>query len=238
MPLPKIEHPIHEVYLKSLDRKIKFRPFLVKEEKLLLISKEAEEPTDAKNAIKQILQNCCLEEIDIDKLPLFDIEMFFVHLRIKSIGESSKLSFTCQNVVDGNECGHTTDYNLDLSKVEYQIPENHNPIVRLSESVGIKLKYPTMNIIDDDVESVYSAALKIIVDNIEYIYDADSVYKRSDISDEELAAFLEELTVDQIEEIRNFFRTSPKVVLEDKLNCVKCGFEHRVHAEDLYSFFI
>lgn len=238
MPLPKIEHPIHEVYLKSLDRKIKFRPFLVKEEKLLLISKEAEDSTDAKNAIKQILQNCCLEEIDIDKLPLFDIEMFFVHLRIKSIGESSKLSFTCQNVVDDAECGYVTDYTLDLGKVDYQIPEGHRNVVKLSDTVGIKLKYPTMSIVSEDVDSVYSAALKIITDNIECIYDADSVYKRSDISDDELKVFLEELTVDQIDEIRNFFRTSPKVVLEDTISCTKCGFLHKVHAEDLYSFFI
>jgi hypothetical protein len=238
MPLPKIEHPIHEVYLKSLDRKIKFRPFLVREEKLLLISKEAEDPNEAKNSIKQILQNCCLEELDIDKLPLFDIEMFFVHLRIKSIGESARLSFTCENIVEDVECGNVTDYTLDLNKISYQTPDSHNDKIQLGNGVGIKLKYPTMSIVSDDVDSAYNAALKVITENIEYIYDTDSVYKRSDISEKELIDFLEELTVDQIEEIRTFFRTSPKAVLEDTIKCSKCGFEHKVHAEDLYSFFI
>lgn len=238
MPLPKIEHPIHEVYLKSLDRKIKFRPFLVKEEKLLLISKEAEEPSEAKIAIKQILQNCCLEEIDIDKLPLFDVVMFFVHLRIRSIGESAKLSFTCQNLVDEVECGKVTDYTLDLNKVKYESPEGHSDKIQLGNDVGIKLKYPTMSIISNEVDGAYAAALKLISDNIEYIYDKDSVYKRSEISDEELTNFLEELTVDQIDEVRSFFRSSPSAILEDEVVCSKCNFVHKIHAGDLYSFFI
>lgn len=239
MALPKIEHPIYEVYLKSLDRKVKFRPFLVKEEKLLLIAKESEDSSiDIKTAIKQVIQNCCLEEnFDVDNLPLFDLEMFFVHLRIRSVGESAKLSFTCHNVVDEKECGAITDYSLDLSKVYYDVPENHSQIVKITDTVGIKLKYPTISVISDDIVDEYTATLKVILDNVEYIYDADSVYKRDTISEEELIAFLDELTVDQIQEVRNFFTNSPKAVLEDNIECKKCGFNHSIKIGELYSFF-
>lgn len=245
MALPKINHPISEVFLQSLGRNVKYRPFLVKEEKLLMIAKESQDKNDIKNAIMQVLQNCCLEEgLDVNQLPLFDVEMFFVHLRIKSVGESAKLSFTCENVIEpGSEtvapsvCGHITDYTLDLSKVKYDIPEDHSPIVQLTPTVGIKLKYPTISIMDAEFDSEYAAIMKIMLDNVEYIYDENSVYKRDTISDEELASFFEELNIDQIAQIRNFFNITPRAVLDDQIKCEKCGFEHKIHVGDLNSFF-
>jgi hypothetical protein len=238
MPLPKIEHPIHEVYLKSLDRKVKFRPFLVKEEKLLLISKESEEIETVKNAIKQVLRNCCLEDVDIDSLPLFDIEMFFIHLRIKSVGEKVNMAFTCNNIIEEVPCGEVTEYSMDLNKIGYEIPEGHKNVIPLSKDVGIKLKYPTINLDIQQSDDAYTVALKVISDNIELIYDGDSVYYRKDIGDDEMENFLNDLSMDQIEEIRNFFVTLPKVVLNDKMVCKKCKFEHDVNVGDLYGFFI
>lgn len=239
MALPKIEHPINEVFLQSLGKKVKYRPFLVKEEKLLMIAKESEDKNDIKNAIMQVLQNCCLEEgLNVNDLPLFDIEMFFVHLRIKSVGESAKLSFTCENAVDEKTvCDHVTDYTLDLGKVKYDVPEDHSPIVKLTESVGIKLKYPTISVMDAEFDSEYAAIMKIMLDNVEYIYDENSVYKRDTISDEELVSFFEELNIDQIAAIRNFFMVTPRAVLDDLIKCEKCGFEHKIHVGDLNSFF-
>lgn len=241
MPLPKIDHPIHEVYLKSVGRNIKFRPFLVKEEKLLLVAKESNSNSDIRNAIVQILKNCCLEDINIEELPIFDIEMFFVHLRMRSIGEASKLNFTCENIVEEEtqkQCGHVTEYMLNLGKVKYVTDVETSDIVKLSETVGMKLKYPTIAIFNMEDNNEFLAAVNSIINNIEYIYDADSIYLRKDISDEEILQFMEDLTIDQLDEVRKFFNNQPTVLLEDTLTCQQCGFEHTIRASDLYNFFI
>jgi hypothetical protein len=239
MPLPKIEHPIHTVFLKSLNKEVRFRPFLVKEEKLLLIAKESGESTDIRNTIIQILQNCCIDDIDVQKLPLFDVEMFFIHLRMKSIGETTKLQFTCENIIEESQevCGYVTDYDFNLNNVRYEADNNISDTVKLGNDIGIKLRYPTVALFaeyDNPVES----AIRAVIDNIDYIYDADSVYKREDVSDEELVNFLDELSVEQVDQIRQFFNNFPKVVLEDSVSCNKCGFNHNIKAENLYSFFL
>ena len=118
--LPYIEHPIVGIYVHSQDKKVNFRPFLVKEEKLLLIAKESDDVDDVRKTIIQIVNNCCLDKtIDVEKLPLYDIEMIFVKLRAASVGENVQLVFNCKNEVDGQVCGTDTDYQLDLTKVEY-----------------------------------------------------------------------------------------------------------------------
>lgn len=237
MPLPKIDYPIHEIYLKSLNKKVKFRPFLVREEKILLIAKESESPEEVKLAIKQIIQNCCLEQIDIDNLPLFDIEMFFIFLRAKSIGENAKLSFTCKNIVDNVQCNHVTDYTIDLSKVSYEVPEGHTNKIRISDKVGMVFKYPTINIDIGSYQDFYQTTLGVFRDNLDYIYDEDSFYYRKDINDDELEDFLNNLSVDNIEAIRTFFTTSPRIVIEDKIICQKCSYKHELVVENIYSFF-
>lgn len=238
MALPKIDYPIHEIFLKSLNRKVKFRPFLVKEEKILLIAKESKEIDDVRNSIKQIIQNCCLEDVDVDALPLFDIEMFFVHLRAKSIGDSAKLVFTCKNTVEDQECGHETEYTIDLSMVEYVVPEGHTNKIKLTDKVGIVLKYPTIAIAAEEFsDDIYESTLSVFKNNVDYIYDEDSLYYRKDIDDEELEEFLENLTMGQIEAIRNFFITTPRVAIKDRIICGKCKFDHELVVENIYSFF-
>lgn len=238
MPLPKIDYPINEVYLKSLDRKMKFRPFCVREEKLLLIAKESDDVEDVKTTIKQVIQNCCLEAIDVDSLPLFDIEMFFVHLRSRSLGSQSTITFTCQNVVDDAKCGHITDYDLNLDKVQYIVPENHMADIKVGKTVGLKLKYPTLEDIKGRGDNAIDSTLTLFMDNVEYIYDSDSVYKREDMTKEDLETFFDQLSIEQVEAIRTFFITRPKVVLKEEIVCAKCGFHHDIVVENLHNFFI
>lgn len=237
MALPVINHPIHEVYLRSLGKLVKYRPFLVKEEKLLLIAKESSDFNDIKTAIKQVIQNCCLDPIPVDDLPLFDIEMFFIHLRARSIGESAKISFTCKNVVNEAECGHVTDYQIDLNKVQYIVPENHSDTIPITNTVGIKLKYPTISVTKDYSNDPYEETLSILIDNLDYIYDSESVYKKSDLTKEEIQTFFDELTMDQVEGIRSFFISTPKVTLKETIICKKCKFQHDVLVENLHGFF-
>jgi hypothetical protein len=238
MSLPKIEYPISLIDVHSLGRKVKFRPFLVKEEKILLIAKESKDPDEIKAAIMQIIQNCACEPLEVDKLPLFDIEMIFLKIRARSVGESVKLVFNCQNEVDDVVCNTDTDYVMDLNKVEFEIPEGHNNTVMINSTMGIRLKYPTLTSEFGASEDDLDVAINFIVDNIEYVFDGESVTKPTDLQPTELMEFIDSLTVETLEKIKGFFRTSPKVVLVDHVKCKKCGFEHTLHTEGLLSFFI
>lgn len=238
MTLPKLDYPIHEVFLKSQNKKVKFRPFLVKEEKILLIAKESEDVEEIKTSVKQIIKNCCIDNIDVDSLPLFDIEMFFINLRSRSIGETAKLNFTCKNQVEDNPCDTVTEYTINLNSVDYLVPKEHNNKIKLTDKVGIVFKYPTMSVIKDLEEDFYDATIRVFGDNIDYIYDESSIYPRKDLTDEEVQEFLEHLTSEQLDEVRNFFATTPRVILKDKITCSKCKFEHEIVVENLYSFFI
>jgi len=240
MALPQIDYPVFEIYLKSLDRKVKFRPFLVREEKLFLIAKESKEPDDIKNAILQIINNCCLEDIDVNKIPLFDIEMIFIKLRAMSVGESVQLEFHCKNEVDGVECDTTTPYVLNLDKVKYVMPEGQDNKIMLTDKVGLKLKYPDLGISFDveDEDDLYDVAMGVLFNNVEYIFDEENLYKPEEYTEKEFEVFVESLTLDKMKQIQNFFTNAPRVVLEDEVECIKCGFKHTIHSEDLLSFFI
>jgi hypothetical protein len=241
MALPKVEYPLYEIHIKSLDKKIKFRPFLVKEEKILLIAKEAKDPESVKLAVSQIIQNCAQEPLDVETLPMFDVEMIFIKLRAKSVGETVRLTFNCQNKLpDETVCNGNTDYTLNLENVRYELPEGHDSKVQLTENVGVKLKYPTLGqslpVTDEDDE--YAALLTVLLTNIEYIYDKESVHKPENATKEDLEEFVESLSVEALDKIQRFFETSPKVVLEDKVTCKKCGFLHTLHTENLLDFFL
>jgi hypothetical protein len=236
--LPKIEHPIHEVYLKSLDKKIRFRPFLVKEEKLLLMAKETDELNEVVKTIKQIITNCCLDDIDIDSLPTFDIEMFFIHLRMQSVGSLAEMTYQCNNIVNGNTCDHKINFNLALENVKYKIDDNHTNIIKLTDAVGVKFNYPTLNIPQSVLDEKFQdGGYEVIVDYLDYIYDANQIYKAKDVSKDELLAFFESLTLDQVRNIKNFFATSPRVILEQKITCEKCSYVHDVNVEGILNFF-
>lgn len=238
MPLPIIQHPVYEVYLKSLDKKVKFRPFLVKEEKIMLMVKESNEPQAIVNAIKQIISNCCVDDIDVEALPTFDVEMFFVHLRMRSIGEKVVLNFTCDKPVAGSNepCGMVNEYELDLEKITYVAHKQHTNDIKLSDSIGIKMKYPRLSGMAKLMSKEDS--MELIADNVDYIYDNDQVYDRSQYTKEELVSFLDNLTNEQVNKLLDFFIYSPKAVIKDTATCSKCSQEHKIHSEELYSFFI
>jgi hypothetical protein len=245
MPLPKINHPVYEVYLKSLDRKVKFRPFLVKEEKLLLMAKEGEDVQEIVKTIKQIISNCLLEDIDVEKLPTFDVEMFFINLRIRSVSEAAEMVYTCNNQVydPANKeltklCGHKNEFLLDLSNVKYSEETDHNSIIRLNDKVGMKFNYPSLNFKDEQlIDSFEDGGYKFVSGYLDYIYDSEEIYKKEDIGEEELKEFFEELTMDQVKSIRKFFSTIPKVSMKQDITCSKCGHLHNLDVEGLLNFF-
>lgn len=207
------------------------------------MAKESDELDDIVKAIKQIINNCVIDEIDVDALPTFDIEMFFVNLRVQSVGENAEMLYTCNNLVvsDGPEaveCGHKIEFLLDVKNVTFSETEGHTDIVRLSETVGMKLKYPTLQFSSEMLDGQFEdGGYNFVSQYLDYIYDSEEVYKKEQISEEELKEFIDNLTIDQVKLIRDFFTNSPQVVLNQEVTCPKCKHVHQLKVEGLLNFF-
>lgn len=236
--LPIIDHPTYEVFLKSLNKTIKYRPFLVKEEKLLFLAKEADDINEVVKCIKQIISNCCLDEIDVDSLPTFDIEMFFLHLRINSVGENVQMIYTCDSVIDDNICAHKTEFELELKNVQYIVEPDHSNVIKLNDSVGLKFNYPTLNIPDAILNDKFEEnAYEIIGEYLDCVFDESQVYKTKDLSKEELNNFFDNLSLEHVQKIKNFFIKNPKVALKQNVICSKCSKEKQIELEGILNFF-
>jgi len=240
MALPKISYPTFDVHLTSLNKKVKFRPFLVKEEKLLLMAKEAEDLSSLLDTVKQIINNCCLDEkVDIENLPLFDLEMIFIHLRLRSVGETLELTYKCENVVEEERCGNSMAFEVDLNKVEVIVPIDHTNKIMISEEIGMMLKYPSISISSsiasrvDTLENI----LDLIYEHLDYVFDDTSKYDAESITKDELYEFLGSMSLDQLEPFKEFFTTLPYVKAEKDVQCEKCGYQHKIVVRGIDDFF-
>lgn len=211
--LPKIKSPIFDLVLPSNNKKIKFRPFTVKEEKVLLIAKESNERKDVLNAFKQIINNCIIDDIDVDKLPVFDLEYAFLMIRAKSSNNISEINIIDEE--DGNE--YTAFVDLDAVMIE-KSPE-HNTVIDLDGVVGVVMRYPTIDDIDalgafDGAEVKAENMIDFIRACILEVYDENNSYKMSAASEEEKTEFFESLNNSYFEKIQKFFSTFPVVKAE------------------------
>jgi hypothetical protein len=207
MPLPKISQPLFDMTIPSTGKKITFRPFLVKEEKILLIAQQSENDTEIIRAIKQILNNCIQEDIDIDNLAIFDLEYMFLKLRARSVNNVVKLSYR------DTEDEKIYDFELDLDTIEIDVPAKINSNIDVSENVGMTMKYPSASITDrmKDFDNEVDLMTFFIVNCIDTIYDEDSVYVANEFSEEEITEFLDGLDVKTFEKIREFFENIPRL---------------------------
>lgn len=238
MTLPKISVPTYELTIPSSKEKIKVRPFSVKEEKMLLMALESENMVDIANTVKQVINNCIISgEVDVDKLPFFDIDYMFIFLRAKSVGESVEVKMTCNNIVDGNKCGEIFDADMDINKCEILYQEDVKDDIKLDKDKGVKMKYPSYAAMRKLESNPIDAKTDIIIQSIEYIYDKKGVYPARDHSREELTEFIEGLTEANYKKLEKFVSSFPTfaVLLEKK--CPKCGFHHKVRYTDFYDFF-
>lgn len=245
MSLPKIDLPTFELTLPSNNKKIRFRPFLVKEEKILLMAMESEKEKDIMDATKQIINNCSLDPINVDDMPLFDVEYFFLNLRARSVNEIIEARYKCNNIVtdkdEQKECSNILK--LDINLLEISIPKNpnHSSKISLSKDIGVQMRYPKMSLLESNqsINNVSSIeyAFNYIADCIEYIYDKETVYYSKDVDKKEIITFIESLTSDQFKKIEEFFDTIPKLEKTFDIKCEKCGFDHKIVMEGLQSFF-
>jgi len=207
MPLPKIDQPLFSMTIPSIGKNVTFRPFLVREEKILLIAQQSGSDTDIIRAIKQILYNCIQEDLDLDSLAIFDIEYMFLKLRSRSVNNVVKLSYR------DNEDGEVYDFDLDLDTIEVKMPEKINSKIEVTDNVGMTMKYPTASITDrmKEFDNEVDLMTFFIVNCIDTIYDEENVYVAEDFSEQEITEFLDGLDVKSFEKIREFFESIPRL---------------------------
>lgn len=245
MALPKISSPIFELTLPSTGKEVRYRPFLVKEQKLLLMALESKEQKEMLRAIKQIINNCAVDKINVDDLPMFDLEYFFIKLRAKSVGEIIELRLTHPDGKNSDEaeCNHVHNLSLSLMDVEVQKEEDHTNKILLDEDtkIGVCLKYPTMALADKiqaaGQQSQIETVLSLVVESIDYIYDAENVYPAKESTKKELLEFVNELSQDQFKKLTDFFNSMPKLKHTIKWKCPACGCDEKVELEGMANFF-
>ena len=236
MALPKLGYPTYELDLPSSGKSIKYRPFLVKEEKVLLLALESEDEKQVTNAVKDLIKNCVLSRIKVDTLPSFDLEYIFLKIRAASIGEFITLTVTC---LDDNET--TVEANININEVEVAKPEGHDPKIMFDDDFGIVMKYPSMQQFIDreflqkdmETEEVYN----FIADSIEQIFQGEDIYDETTTNKKEFREFVDSLTTKQFEKIQKFYATSPKLSHTFKVVNPNTGKESSYTIEGLQSFF-
>ena len=209
MALPKVNTPTYELVVPSTDEKVKYRPFLVKEEKILLIAMEAQEQSGILNAVKDIVKSCTFDKFDVNRAPIFDIEYIFLNIRAKSVGEVSTVNLRCP---DDNETFVQTE--IDLTKVDVQITEGHTNKIELTDEMGMIMTYPTLDSFSDSTTVINASnMLDVIASCVSQIYDkkGEDVYDAKDSTKQEIVDFLESLNSKQFLEIQKFFDTMPKL---------------------------
>ena len=243
MALPKIDVPIYDVKLISTGKKVRFRPFTVKEEKLFLMASESSDSESIITAITQVLNNCVLDDVDIESLPLFDVEYLFLNLRARSISEVVNLKYKCNNKVtneegDEKKCNNEVQLDVNILEIEPQNNPIHTSKIELSSNLGIVMKYPKMSFMNNmDSKDEFDAILDIIIDCIDYIYDEDNVYYAKDTDRKELVEFVESLQSKDLDKIKQFFDTMPKLKKKMDFKCNKCGYHENIELEGIQSFF-
>ena len=238
MALPKIDAPVYELDLPLSKKHIRFRPFLVKEQRNLMMALESDDKGNIEKNVRQVLHNCTLTEgIEIDDLPILDVEYYFLQLRARSVGEVVENKYKCENLVDEKPCGNLMESNLNLLDIKVNMPENQSDVIQLNNKLSIKLKYPEFSILSADISSVTDLAFSMIVNSIEYIFDGEQYYYAKESSPEELTEFVESLNQQQFSKIEDFFSNLPTLNKTIQMDCNKCGFHHTIEVEGLESFF-
>ena len=236
MALPKIGYPTYELELPSTGKTVKYRPFLVKEEKVLLMALEGKNEDHIISAVKDLIKNCVISRIKVETLPSFDLEYLFLKIRAASIGEVITLNVTC---LDDNKT--EVEVQININDVEVVKQEGHDSKIMLSENSGIIMKYPSMQQFiereflqkDLKTEEVYD----FIADSIDQIFDEDEVYDSSTTTKKEFRTFVDSLTTKQFENIQKFYETCPKLSHTFKAINPNTGKESEYTIEGLQSFF-
>ena len=231
--LPKIKHPTFEFVVPSTKKKETFRPFLVKEEKILLLAKSSEDKTDILRALKQVVNNCAISSnFDIDKLTIFDLEYLFLKLRSVSVNNIAKVAY------QDNEDQQIYEFDIDLNTIEVKFPEKSEQNIKVTKDIIIKMKYPSVTILDDKgiVEASDDSYFDLVLKCIDKVFDGEDVYDVQSSTKEELEEFLDQLSTPAFNKIQNFMNEMPKLYHElEYVN--KNGNLRKIELSSLTDFF-
>lgn len=238
MALPMSNVPTYNVTVPSSNKHVKFRPFLVKEEKALLLAQQSEDLTVMIDTLKDVIRSCVEDKtIDVDNMPTFDLEYLFSQIRAKSVDEKVELYFKCDTCEDEKAVSKVV---IDLTSLKVIKDPRHTSKIALFDDVGVNMKYPTAELVkkiqdigQDDVDTIFD----IVVQCIDNIYTEDEIFYAKDQTKEELTDFLNNLTSAQFDKIKEFFETMPKLVKDIDYKCPVCNKDHHSVLEGLNSFF-
>jgi len=238
MPLPKIATPTYELELPSTEETIKFRPFLVKEEKLLVLALESEDTKQITTAIKNVIKNCILTKgVKVETLPTFDIEYLFLNIRGKSVGEVLDVNIICPD--DGET---EVEVKIDLDEIKVKKNDDHKRQIKLDDSIMMEMKYPSLeqfvkNNFDLNDKNAMDQSFELIASCVDKIYSEDEVWAAADCTKKEMTEFLEQMNSSQFKEIESFFETMPKLSHTIKVKNPNTKKENEIVLEGLASFF-
>ena len=236
MALPKLTTPTYELEIPSTDEKIKYRPFLVKEEKILMLAMESKATADITQAVKDIVSECTFNKVNISSMPMFDVEYIFLQIRAKSVGEVSKLKLLCPD-----DKKTYADIELDLNEVKVQVGEDHTNKIELDNGMGMIMTYPTIDSFNDsgirDINA--SNMLDVIGGCILQIYEknGEKIYDPKDQTKKELTEFIEQLNTKQFKQVQKFFETMPKLKHDITIKNPKTKKESKITLTGLNDFF-
>lgn len=236
MALPINTTPVYTLTVPSTKENIKYRPFLVKEEKALLIAQQSDDENIMIDTLKTVIKSCVKSELDIEKLAIFDLEYIFAQIRAKSVGELVDLIFSC-DICNSDKA--KVKITFDLTKLTVNFPVGHSAQIELGNGTGIKMRYPDLSMLktstikDNDINTIFN----VIIDCIDFIYTSDEIYYAREQSRTELQEFIESLTSKQFEQLQTFFETMPKLQQAVDYKCPVCGAEHHRYLEGISSFF-
>lgn len=238
MALPQLNTVKYDMVIPSTGKQIKYRPFVVREEKVLLTSLESGDAQQITNAMRDIVEVCTFKEVDIKSLAMFDLEYIFLKLRAKSVGENADITVRCTN----EECEHMNPVQVNLDSVELVGDPKAEATIALTDEVGVSLKYPTVKRLEEimkgqTAENQLDVVIGMIAASIDSIYDASAVYPAVDSTPVELIDFIDSLNKEQFGKIQEFFDHFPKLKEDISFTCEKCGTHSDVSLEGLNDFF-
>jgi hypothetical protein len=234
MTLPQIEVPTYQMRLISTGVTVNYRPFLVKEKKILMIAAESKSHTAAYNSIKQIVSNCTFGKVNAEQIALFDLLNLYLKIRSKSIGETADFKFPCPH------CKHMISSSIDFENINVVVPPEHNKNVKLDSKSGIMMKYPNIEIdklLNSSDARKEDLDVDIVMQCIDYVYDGNDITYAKDIDQQQLKVFIESLTEQNYNKLIDYFKHLPKLEYPIEMNCKGCGKQEKLTVNDLFGFF-
>jgi len=235
MALPKLDTPTYQLKVPSTGESASYRPYLVKEEKLLMMAMESNDTNQMMSAVKNVIRSCTSDTIDVNALAMFDIEYIFTQLRAKSVGEVSTIKVGCQ------KCEASNEVDVNLENVRVDVPKSDMQTIALTDSVGVSLRYPSVDAMlkaqADESRSDVDRVFDLIIACIDSIYSGDEIFDAKEQSPKELSEFIESLNTQQFNKIREFIETIPSAAIDVEFMCMSCSEHNSFEVKGLGNFF-